>query len=183
MLRTLRVSFLVPAALLGAAMLPLAGCDKANGGGGSGGTGASTAGAGKGSVGIIDYDRVFQDIGWKGELERSLSVTQQDYKVALEAFVRDVERAVADKKKEIAAKGKLNAAQVAQLEKNDKLDQLPLTSDLQQQLFATLQNRANFINQANQYATGMLRQRRDQLIGVYKQALTRPFAGSPTRMV
>jgi len=168
MLRTLRVSFLVPAALVGAAILPLSGCDKANGGGGGGN---STAGANKSAVGIIDYDRVFQDVGWKGELERSLSVTQQEYKVALDSFMRDIERAVADKKKEIAVNGKLNAAQTDQLNKNEKLDQLKLTPELQQQLFATLQNRANYINQANQYATAMLRQRRDQLVGTYKQAL------------
>jgi len=168
MFKALRVSFLVPAAFVGAAMLPLAGCDKANG---TGSTNTSAAGTNKGTVGIIDYDRVFSEVGWKGELERSLTVTQQDYKVALDSFVRDIERAVADKKKEIATKGKLNAAQTAQLEKGEKLDQLPLTSDLQQQLFATLQNRANYLNQANQYATAMLRQRRDQLIGKYKEAL------------
>ena len=169
LIRTLRVSFLVPAALVCAAMLPLAGCDKANGGGG---TSSSSAGAGKGTVGTIDYDRVFQEVGWKGELERSLSTTQQDYKVVFDSFARDIDRAVADKKKEIADKGKLNAAQRAQLDKNEKLDQLPLTSDLQQQLFVTLQNRTNYLNQANQYATGMFRQRQELLIGKYKEALS-----------
>jgi Skp family chaperone for outer membrane proteins len=169
MLRTLRVSFLVPAALIGASILPLAGCDK--GGTGTGNPTPGNGGANKGAVGIIDYDRVFQDVGWKGELERSLSVTQQDYKVALESFIRDVQHAVSDKKKEIAVKGKLKPAEIAQLEKNEKLDQLPLNSDQKQELYTTLQNANYYVNQGNAYATGMLRQRRDQLISKYKEAL------------
>jgi len=180
MLKALRVSILLPAAITGATMLPLAGCDKGTGSGtgGTGGSGGSAStGAGKGTVGIVDYDRVFQDVGWKGELERSLSVTAQDYKLALEAFVHEVQRAVADKKKEIAAnnKVKLTPAQMGQLERNEKLDQLPLTPELQQQLFNTLQNANNYVTQANNYASNMLRQRRDQLVTIYRQALSQPI--------
>ena len=153
-------------------MLPLAGCDKTNGTNPGAGSPTNTSGASKGSVGIIDYDRVFQEVGWKGELERSLSTTTQDYKVVFDSFAHDVERTVADKKKEIADKAKLNAAQRSQLDKNEKLDQLPLTSDLQQQLGTILQNRANYLNQANQYATGLLRQRQELLIGKYREALS-----------
>jgi hypothetical protein len=165
MLKALRASFLIPVAIAGAAVLPLVGCDKKDG------TANPTSGSNKPTVGIIDYDRVFTDVGWKGELDRSLQVTQQDYKIAFDAFVHDVDRAVSEKKKEIAAKGKLTAAQAAQLDRNERLDELKLSPDLQQQLFTTLQNRNNYINQANGYASSMLRERRDQLVGIYKQAL------------
>jgi Skp family chaperone for outer membrane proteins len=165
MLKALRASFLIPVAIAGAVVLPLAGCDKKDG------TSNPTSASNKQTVGIIDYDRVFTDVGWKGELDRSLQVTQQDYKIAFDAFVHDIDRAVSEKKKEIAVKARLTPAQTAQLERNEKLDELKLTPELQQQLFATLQNRSNYLNQANGYATNMLRQRRDQLIGIYKQAL------------
>src|SRR5689334_11354228 len=168
MLKALRVSLLIPAAVAGAAILPLTGCDKTAGPGGRGSS--SSAAANKPTVGVIDSDRVFTDVGWKGELARRLQVTQQDYTMALQAFVRDVDKAVADKKKEIAQKGRLNATQAGALERNEKLDQISaaLTPELRQELYNTIQNRNYYVNQGTQYAGGMLRNRQAQLIGIYK---------------
>jgi Skp family chaperone for outer membrane proteins len=170
MLKTLRVSFLVPA-LVGAAMLPLAGCDK----GGTGtGTGTATPAGGQakaGGVGLVDFDRVFDSVQWKAELNRSLNATKETYRVALESFLRDVDNAVKDKKAQIARTARLTAPQIDDLNKNKDLDKLPLTSDQKQELFATLQNANYYVNQGNQYASGMFQRRQQELVTSYKQSL------------
>ena len=173
MLRTLRVSFLVPAALVGAAILPLAGCDKGGGPGGTPATGAPAGGQAKaGGVGLVDYDRVFDSVQWKAELNRSLNATKETYRVALESFLRDVDNAVKDKKAQIARNTpRLTAQQIDDLNKNKDLDKLPLSADQKQELFATLQNANYYVNQGNQYASTMFQRRQQELVTTYKQSL------------
>jgi len=171
MLNTLRVSFLVPAAaaLIGAAILPLAGCDKGNT---PGGTTPASGQAKAGGVGVVDYDRVFDSVQWKAELNRSLNATKEIYKVQLESFLRDVDNAVKDKKAQIARSARLTPQQIDDLNKNKDLDKLTtLSADQKQELFATLQNANYYVNQGNQYATAMFQRRQQELVTSYKQSL------------
>lgn len=159
----------LPAALLfGAFALP--GCDKDKK------DGALTPGTV--AVGIVDYERVFTDIGWKATIQKDLDATKQNYKIAFDSFSNELSNAVKDKRSQIATAAKLTPKQIedfANMKEAGDLEKLNLTQ-AQKAEFVQAVNNANALQgQANQDAVNLLRYREQQLGQIHVDALKAPL--------
>ncbi len=129
--------------------------------------GGKASGAG---TGVVSFEQVFRDLGWYNNINRDLEAVQQDARLRLESFGRELNDVLAQKRQEIAAAQRLTPQQTEDLNNNRNLDKLPLTPEQQQELLRVLNSIPNLDQQARTAANRVLQERQNQLVATYRDA-------------
>jgi Skp family chaperone for outer membrane proteins len=152
-----------------AAGLAAGGCDK-NGGKDAKATPTATA-APAGAVGVVDYDRVFQDLGWRDEVTKSLQGTETTLRMTLDSYGRDIARALDERRVAIARAANLNPRQVDDLHNNRDLDKLPLSPQQKEELFRSLSIAQQYGQNAQANAQRIMNDRQRQVSAKYRDSV------------
>ena len=125
-----------------------------------------------GVVGVVDYSKIFQGVGWSGKIEAALKVAQDDFTREFNGFRDELQRAVEAKKSQLAKDARINdPTLLAQLKEGKNLDKLPFTKDQLNELYGTMNNAGGYLQQAQQVANEYFQGRRNQIISAYRDAL------------
>jgi Skp family chaperone for outer membrane proteins len=159
----------IPAALLFGVLSTSLGCDK-----GDKDKPVAAAGA---AVGVVDYDRVFADIGWKATIQKDLEATKQNYKFRFDSFTNELNNALKDKRAQIAAAARMtpkDAEDFAKVKDVKELDKFKLSQAQKDEFVQAVANANAYAQRAGQVADQMLRQREQQLGQAHLDALKAP---------
>jgi Skp family chaperone for outer membrane proteins len=128
------------------------------------------AGTAQGGVAVVDFDRVFKELGWSDEITQKMQGTETSNKMVLETFGRELGQLVNEKKYQIATEAKLTDKQRDDFFNGRDLDKLPLTQAQKEDL-GRAANYANAYHQrAQQRGLQILQDRQAQLFRVYKDS-------------
>lgn len=158
-LRTCTVAFGVAAGLVAAT-----GCDKA-----ANTTTAAPAAQPTHITGVLDLDKVADTVGWNAEINKDNETARAELTRLGTTFANEVLDKVKQYKAELIKQAKLNQQQSDDLYKDVNLDKLPLTKEQLNQLAIVLQNRQQYIQGVEQYATRLLQQRRVEILQSYRK--------------
>ena len=150
----------------GLCALSLTGCSK---------TGDGSSAGKPGTVGVVDLDRVSEEVGWKSELEEDRKAAVQDVDSQFQVFGTSVKNAWTDKRKAIGEAAHLkpedlkviNADQI----NGDDFQKLPLSKEQKDDFLRSANEASQTLERAKQFAQQKLQEREQRVIESYREAM------------
>jgi Skp family chaperone for outer membrane proteins len=145
------------------AAMAMVGCGPAGSTGGSSG--------GRGTVAVIDLDKVANTLGWIAQMNANLQAADADLKKQMEQVVQAGVKEIEDAKKKVVKDANLTAEQEKTLNSIQdlrELEKLPFTKDQREQLVTTLQKANNSLLVARNSYQQLMQGRRNELIVAFR---------------
>jgi Skp family chaperone for outer membrane proteins len=114
-------------------------------------------------VGVVDFERVFKELGWVDEINSSLQKTKAEYAQKIQSFKGELDAALKTTRTRIADAAQLNKKQREDLENGRDLDKLPLTG---RQWYEHEQSKVNIVQGLQGFAG-----RADQLLQIWQNQM------------
>jgi Skp family chaperone for outer membrane proteins len=132
---------------------------------------ANGGGGAKGSVGVLDANKMATALGWGTEQSKQIEAVVSDLNREVKSFVDALDKAIEDERKKIISSNRLTKTEdIDKLTKGQDLDKLPIKKEDLNEYVMVVQRARYAAEQAKQYATQALNQWKQQVDQVYTEA-------------